>query len=147
MKIPNKEVRGIFETVIKKWFVESTQQVDRKALFASVWNGDAKNATTEISKLLRRTISYYDYREDFYHAFFAGIFAGAGYVVESDREHGEGRSDIIVQDYAGDRAAVFEVKYAKKLDDLEEECKKAICQIDEKAGYAYEAVSRFIYTE
>lgn len=132
MKIPNREVREIFETVIKEWFIESTQQIDRKALFASIWNGDAEKATAEVTKLLRRTISYYDYREDFYHAFFAGIFAGAGYVVESNREHGEGRSDIVVQDYAGDRVAVFEVKYAKKLDDLEEECEMAISQIDER---------------
>lgn len=132
VKIPNKEVREIFETIIKEWFKESTQRMDRKALFASIWNGDAEKATAEVTRLLRRTISYYDYREDFYHAFFAGIFAGAGYVVESNREHGEGRSDIVVQDYAGDRAAVFEVKYAKKLDDLEEECEKAISQIDEK---------------
>ena len=132
LKIPNKEIKEIFETTIKKWFTESTQQMDRKALFASIWNGDAKKATTEISKLLRRTISYYDYREDFYHAFFAGIFAGAGYVVQSNKEHGEGRSDIIVQDYAGDRLAVFEVKYSRKLEDLEADCEKAIAQIDEK---------------
>lgn len=132
LKIPNKEIKEIFETTIKKWFTESTQQTDRKALFASIWNGDAKKATTEISKLLRRTISYYDYREDFYHAFFAGIFAGAGYVVQSNKEHGEGRSDIIVQDYAGDRLAVFEVKYSRKLEDLEADCEKAIAQIDEK---------------
>lgn len=132
LKIPNKEIKEIFETTIKKWFTESTQQMDRKALFASIWNGDDKKATTEISKLLRRTISYYDYREDFYHAFFAGIFAGAGYVVQSNKEHGEGRSDIIVQDYAGDRLAVFEVKYSRKLEDLEADCEKAISQIDEK---------------
>lgn len=132
LKIPNKEIKEIFETTIKKWFTESTQQMDRKALFASIWNGDAKKATTEISKLLRRTISYYDYREDFYHAFFAGIFAGAGYVVQSNKEHGEGRSDIIVQDYAGDRLAVFEVKYSRKLENLEADCEKAISQIDEK---------------
>lgn len=74
MKIPNKEVREIFESVIKTWFMESTQQIDRKALFASVWNGDAEKATAEITKLLRRTISYYDYREDFYHAFFCRNF-------------------------------------------------------------------------
>lgn len=61
-----------------------------------------KKATAEVTKLLRRSISYYDYREDFYHAFFAGIFAGAGYMVESNREHEEGRSDIVIQDYAGE---------------------------------------------
>ena len=51
------------------------------------------------------TISYHDYREDFYHAFLAGIFAGARYVVESNREHGEGRSDVIVFDLHGGRIA------------------------------------------
>lgn len=132
LKLPNKEIKEIFETTIKKWFTESAQQMDRKALFTSIWNGDDKKATAEISRLLRRTISYYDYREDFYHAFFAGIFAGAGYVVQSNKEHGEGRSDIIVQDYAGDRLAVFEVKYSRKLEDLEADCEKAIAQIDEK---------------
>lgn len=46
LKIPNKEVKEIFETVIKKWFMESTQQMDRKALFASIWNGDAKKSNS-----------------------------------------------------------------------------------------------------
>lgn len=42
-----------------------------------------------MNRLLRKTISYHDYKEDFYHAFLAGIFAGAGYTVESNREHGK----------------------------------------------------------
>lgn len=29
--------------------------------------------TKEMNALLRRTISYHDYREDFYHAFLAGM--------------------------------------------------------------------------
>ena len=41
----------------------------------------------EKNKLLRKTISYHDYKEDFY-PFLAGIFAGAGYMVESNKEHG-----------------------------------------------------------
>ena len=99
-------------------------------------------ATAEMSRLLRGTISYHDYREDFYHAFFAGIFAGAGYVVQSNKEHGEGRSDIVVLDYTGDRAAIFEVKYAKKWENMEEECEKAISQIDEKM-YAEEFMDTY----
>ncbi len=51
-----------------------------------------------MTKLLRRSISYHDYKEDFYHTFLAGIFAGAGYAVESNKEHGEGRSDIVISD-------------------------------------------------
>ena len=142
LKIPNEEVREIFETTIKRWFADSAQQIDRRALFSSIWNGDAEMATAEMSRLLRGTISYHDYREDFYHAFFAGIFAGAGYVVQSNKEHGEGRSDIVVLDYTGDRAAIFEVKYAKKWENMEEECEKAISQIDEKM-YAEEFMDTY----
>ena len=71
-------------------------------------------------------------REDFYHAFFAGIFAGAGYAVESNREHGEGRSDIVVQDYSGDHAAVFEIKYAGSQEGLLKSCEEAVAQIDDR---------------
>ena len=67
----------------------------------------------EMNRLLRKTISYHDYREDFYHAFLAGIFAGAGYVVESNKEHGEGRSDVVVYDPEEGRVAIFEAKYSK----------------------------------
>ena len=62
----------------------------------------SKTLTAQISKLLRMTISYHDYKEDFYHAFLAGIFAGAGYNVQSNKGHGEGRSDIvIINEYEG----------------------------------------------
>ncbi len=132
LSIPNREIKEIFEATIGKWFQESAQKWERKLLFSAVWKGNARILTEEMSKLLRRTISYYDYREDFYHAFFAGIFAGAGYVVESNREHGEGRGAIVVQDYGGDRVAVFEVKYAKSQNDLERSCEEAVAQIDSR---------------
>ncbi len=129
LKIPNAEIMEIFETTISKWFEENVLQWDRKALFAAVWTGDAERMKEELTRLLRKTISYHDYKEDFYHAFFAGIFAGAGYNVESNREH---RSDIVVQDYAGDRAAVFEVKYSKSLEKLSEDCDEALQQMDDR---------------
>ena len=94
LKIPNKEIKEIFETTVKKWFEDNAKTIDRKELFDAVWTGNADILTKEIGTLLRMTISYHDYKEDFYHAFLAGIFAGAGYVVESNKEHGEGRSDL-----------------------------------------------------
>lgn len=33
-----------------------------------------------------------------YHTFLAGIFVGLGYDVESNKEHGTGRSDILLKD-------------------------------------------------
>lgn len=130
--IPNAEIQEIFETTIQKWFQDYAASCDRRKLFAAVWNGDTEQMSVEMNRLLRQTISYYDYREDFYHAFLAGIFAGAGYMVESNKEYGEGRSDIVVKDLRDGRAAVFEVKYAKRLTDLEQECEKAVMQIDDR---------------
>lgn len=128
--IPNAEIREIFETTIKKWFDDNARLWDRKALFHAVWTGDCDTAAAEMNRLLRKTISYHDYKEDFYHAFFAGIFAGAGYVVESNKEHGEGRSDVIVYAPSEGQAAVFEVKYSKDIENLSKDCDAALRQID-----------------
>ena len=130
--IPNAEIKEIFETTVIQWFDDSTKQWSCRELFDAVWNEDSEKVAEEMNKLLRKTISYHDYREDFYHAFLAGIFAGAGYAVESNREHGEGRSDVVVSDPMNGRVAVFEAKYADSLQSMERKCDEAICQMDEK---------------
>lgn len=132
LTIPNKEIRDIFETTVIKWFDDSARMWNRKALFDAVWSGNSESITYEMNKLLRKTISYHDYREDFYHAFLAGIFAGAGYMVDSNKEHVEGRSDVVVYDIINARVAVFEAKYTRALDKLESECDIALEQIDER---------------
>lgn len=132
LMIPNAEIKEIFETTVIKWFDDSTKKCDRSTLFHAVWNGDSENLTKEMNVLLRRTISYHDYKEDFYHAFLAGIFTGAGYMVDSNKEHGEGRSDVVVYDPINSRVAVFEAKYTKSLDKLESECDAALQQIDDR---------------
>ncbi len=114
------------------WFQDKAKKADRKRLFQAVWDGDDESLTQEMSSLLRVTISYHDYKEDFYHAFLAGIFAGAGYMVESNREHGEERSDVIVCDPVHSRLAVFEAKYAGRIDKMEDCCENALHQINEK---------------
>ena len=125
LKIPNAEIREIFETTVVKWFSESVKTWNRKALFDAAWSGQSEILTQEMSKLLRKTISYHDYREDFYHAFLAGIFTGAGYVVESNKEHGEGRSDIVVYDSVNGQVAIFEAKYSRTLSAMEGDCEAA----------------------
>ena len=79
LTIPNLEVKEIFESTIMRWFDDNAKIWNREQLFTAVWNGDAQRITEELNKLLRRTISYHDYREDFYHAFLAGIFRESGY--------------------------------------------------------------------
>lgn len=132
LKIPNKEIKEIFETTVKKWFEDNAKTIDRKELFDAVWTGNADILTKEIGTLLRMTISYHDYKEDFYHAFLAGIFAGAGYVVESNKEHGEGRSDIVIYDEYEGKVAIFEAKKSQNPEEMKLDCEKAIKQINEK---------------
>lgn len=132
LKIPNEEIREIFKTTIINWFYDNARTWNRQTLFDAVWKGDSDSITQEMNKLLRKTISYHDYKEDFYHAFLAGIFTGAGYVVESNREHGEGRNDVIVYDSVNGQVAIFEVKYSKALDKMEDACQNALFQINER---------------
>lgn len=127
--IPNAEIREIFETTIIQWFDDSARSWNRKPLFDAIWAKNCAAATEEMNRLLRKTISYHDYKEDFYHAFLAGIFAGAGYTVESNREHGEGRSDVVVYDSENGRIAVFEIKYAQTSASLPTACEAALTQI------------------
>ncbi len=133
--IPNEEVREIFAATIVRWFGENARTWNRKALFDAVWEGDTAVINEEMNRLLRKTISYHDYREDYYHAFLAGIFAGAGYMVESNREHGEGRSDIVISDSENGRVAIFEAKCSRTPEDMEPDCDRALHQMVER-GYA-----------
>ena len=132
LMIPNAEIWEIFETTVIRWFDDSTKKWNRSALFDAVWRGDSAGITKEMNAMLRRTISYHDYREDFYHAFLAGIFTGTGYMVDSNKEHGEGRSDVVVYDPVNARVAIFEAKYTKTLENLERECDMALQQIDDR---------------
>ena len=132
LTIPNAEIREIFETTVKTWFQDTARSWNRNALFHAVWTANIETITQEMNKLLRKTISYHDYREDFYHAFLAGIFTGAGYMVESNKEHGEGRSDIVVHDAANGRIAIFEAKYSRELNRMDADCNAALQQINDK---------------
>lgn len=132
LKIPNKEIREIFNDTIKEWFATTVGNMNRNKLFQAIWNADVATITEQMTKILVRTISYYDYREDFYHAFLVGIFTGAGYSVKSNRENGEGRSDVVIKDNNNMRVAIFEVKYSEKKADLEKDCDRALDQIRDR---------------
>ena len=130
--IPNKEVRKIFTESIASWFTDSMLEMDRRPLFDAFWNGDADKLSRLVSRILLNTISYHDYKEDFYHAVLTGIFVGSGYAVTSNRESGRGRADIIVKDQRNSRSAVIEVKHASASADLAPLAEAALLQIDEK---------------
>ena len=132
LRLPNEEIRLLFDSSIDEWFSDTIKGSDRKALFASIWEGDADVLSKEISAYLRQTISTYDFKEHFYHAFLAGLLSGAGYIVKSNRESGEGRPDIILLDRKGGKAAVFELKRANSIEDMEKAAEKAVNQLKDR---------------
>lgn len=113
LKIPNHEVMSIFQKSVTEWFSDSLARSNRSSLFEALWNEDADKLTEILSDLLFNTISYHDYAESFYHAFVAGLFANAGYIVESNYENGLGRSDLVIKDRKLRRAIVIELKIVK----------------------------------
>lgn len=87
----------------------------------------------QIRILLRGSIRYYDTQEKFYHGFLFGLFSGLkDYEIKSNRESGNGRPDILLIPYDEKRpAVVLELKYTKKLTEMEPLCGEALRQIRE----------------
>ena len=145
LRLPNEEVRSLFASCVDEWFRDRVRTSDRKALFEALWAGDADALSRIISQYLFRTISYYDYKEDYYHAFLAGLLSDDDYLVESNRESGTGRADIIVQDEDRFRAAVIEVKRAHSRDELEKLATQALEQLkDREYGSDLEGYSKVV---
>lgn len=132
LKIPNEEVKTIFADTIKAWFTDTVEAADRKEFFEEWWNGEDEKLTESVTDILFDTISYFDYREDYYHAFLTGLFSGAGYEVRSNSEQGLGRADLIVADRQHRRVLVIEAKWSPKEEQLERKCEDALRQIAEK---------------
>ena len=132
LKLANREVKDLFATTIAKWFKEIVVKDERKELFEALWNGDTNTLSAVISSYLRRTISYYDYNENFYHAFLAGLLSGVkGQSVESNKEYGEGRADIIVRNNFLSKAVVLELKVVGNIADVPIKCDEALKQISD----------------
>ena len=129
LRIPNREIASIFEDTVVKYFVETVSGDQINELITALWEKDEAGATKIISDLLWDTISYNDYHEDYYHAFLAGVFVGRGYNVESNKENGLGRPDILLKDKKNRRAIIIEAKHSKKEADMEKDCKEALEQI------------------
>ena len=131
LKIPNAEIMDIFRKSVVRWFDERIAVRDRSELFKALWNEDAGRLSDLISELLFETISYHDYAESFYHAFLAGLFANAGYIVESNYESGLGRPDLVIKDKKKRRAIIMEMKIADSLENMKKAGERALNQIEE----------------
>lgn len=135
LRIPNEEVKTIFADTVAQWFAEGLEAMDRTKFFQAWWDGDEESLTRMVTDILFDTISYFDDKEDYYHAFVAGLFAGAGYEVSSNSEQGAGRADVVVRDRRNRRAMIIEVKRSKAEEQMVKDCQKAAEQI-RKMQYA-----------
>lgn len=129
LKIPNREIASIFEDTVVAYFKNTLDHSVQQSMMEAFWNGDENNASRILSDLLWKTISYHDYHEDYYHAFLAGVFVGFGYEVESNKEKGLGRPDLLLLDQKNRRAIIIEAKRSEKESQLETDCSKAVSQI------------------
>lgn len=139
--IPNKEIRNIFESQILEWFQEDARR-DGAALEAfceAFARGDAVKAQEQFARYLRRTISIRDtavrkdLKEGFYHGILLGLLSyKTTWGVSSNRESGDGYSDILVEAEAEDLGIVIEVKYAED-GNLEAGCRAALEQIEKNS--------------
>lgn len=102
---------------------------------SALWDGNVTGATQRLDDFLWDTISYNDYHEDYYHAFLAGLFVGMGYSVDSNKESGLGRFDVLVKDRRNRRAMLIEAKKSNSGEQMDKDCDEALKQIVDK-GYA-----------
>ena len=135
MKIPNTEIKTIYRESISYWFDQKIKATDRSPLKHALETGDCEAAEDFINSQLADTISYYDYAENFYHGFMAGLLVNiGGYRVKSNRESGNGRPDIVMQtvQVRKGRVIILELKIAGSIAEMEAACDRALAQIEEQ---------------
>ena len=138
LAIPNREIRDIFETQIMEFFKENVRE-DGEMLTRfcdALQNEDTENVEKIFTEYLRKTISIRDtavrtdMKENFYHGVLLGILeVKTRWGISSNREMGEGYTDILAEPDTGDMGIFIEVKYAHD-GDLERACKEALKQIE-----------------
>ena len=134
LSIPNTEIKTIYRQSIMTWFDKKIEKTDRSPLIKALEQGDCKAAENFISRQLMDTISYFDYAENYYHGFIAGLLSGTDrYIVRSNRESGGGRPDLVMTEkkFMG-RAIILELKISETFKGMETKCKEALEQIENR---------------
>lgn len=140
LAIPNIEIRKIFTTQIMEFFKESVAKNGKAVnLFCeALKNGDAAGAEEQFGNYLRKTISIRDtfvkkrMKENFYHGILLGLLGFQdSWIVSSNRESGDGYSDILVEIEEEGIGIVLEVKYSED-GNLDSGCREALQQIETK---------------
>ena len=140
--IPNKEVREVFILQIQEWFkaVVANDDDTMKLLSRAILDKDEKQIARQLNIVMSRMISILDtkapdaMKENFYHGLLLGLLRGSNpdWLIKSNRESGDGFSDILIEPEDPDAGIVIEVKYAKEMKELDAVCEAAMAQIKNK---------------
>ena len=140
--IPNKEVREVFVLQIQEWFktVVANDNDTMKLLSKAILEKDDAQIQRQLNIVMGRMISVLDtkapddMKENFYHGLLLGLLRGSnpGWLIKSNRESGDGFSDILINTEDPDAGIVIEVKYSKEIKELDKACEAAVAQIREK---------------
>ena len=140
--IPNKEVREVFILQIQEWFkaVVANDDDTMKLLSKAILDKDEKQIARQLNIVMSRMISILDtkapeaMKENFYHGLLLGLLRGSNpdWLIKSNRESGDGFSDILIEPEDPDAGIVIEVKYAKEMKELDTACEAAMAQIKDK---------------
>ena len=139
--IPNREVREVFVSQIQEWFRQTviSDQKPMGALCRAFLDGDAETVQKQLTMILGRMISVLDtkardeYKENFYHGLLLGLLRSEPeWLIRSNRESGDGFSDITVLPEDPDAGIVIEVKYSSSVNGLDKACENAMSQIKER---------------
>ena len=145
LAIPNLEIRSIFSDQILAMFRENAGKDGEllKNFCDAIEQGDAAEVEHLFETYLQKTISVRDTfvrrptKENFYHGILLGILGYKdGWILKSNKESGNGFSDISIRNDDQELGIIIEVKYAEKRQ-MEEVCREAITQI-EKNRYTEE---------
>lgn len=153
MKLPNMEIRYIYRYTIREWFTQRIRQADFTELYRNILEGRCEKIGIFLSGQLATSISYHDEVENFYHGYLLGVLSSfTGYAIESNREHGDGRPDIVLSPYDPKQSVIIiEVKRAKIYAEMERKCDEALQQIEDQnyaAGYleeGYHGVMKYAF--
>ena len=140
--IPNKEVREVFILQIQEWFraVVAKDDDTMKLLSKAILDKDDKQIARQLNIVMSRMISILDtkapddMKENFYHGLILGLLRGSNpnWLIKSNRESGDGFSDILIKPEDPDAGIIIEVKYAKEMKGLDAACGAAMAQIKDK---------------
>lgn len=145
LAVPNREIRNIITEQVLALFKQDVEK-DGQLLndfCTALSDGHTDEVERLFSEYMKKTISVRDtfarkeLKENFYHGLLLGILGfKAGWSVMSNRESGNGFSDIMIMIDDAEIGIVIEVKYAESHD-LEAVCKDALKQMIDKRYTEY----------